>query len=133
MITIRLLPNLATSQPDSGMLNIDPVGSANKIPPSCASFSPSLVLISGIRLAQLAKLRPTIKKKQATATRWALFETARAVMAAKMPPKGHFGYICRWKSGNFGPEHSGIQLPTPISHPGLTKLKLCTVRKPVEN
>ena len=55
-------PNFETNQPEIGKLTIDPAGKAKSIPPNSASFNCSFSLISGIRLAQLAKEIPAIKK-----------------------------------------------------------------------
>ena len=75
MVTMRLLPYFATNQPEMGKLIIEPTGNANKTPPKAASLKCSFALISGIRLAQLAKLIPAMKKKQATAILLAFLET----------------------------------------------------------
>lgn len=97
IVAIFLLPNLATSQPDKGKLSIDPTGNANKTPPSAASFKCSLDLRSGIRLAQLAKLSPAIKKKAETAARLALIETAVALMGANMVSNSQSAFILQRK------------------------------------
>lgn len=71
MVIMVLLLNLVTAHPDKGKLSINPDGNASKTAPNPASLMPSLSLISGIRLAQLAKHKPAIKKKIATANRCA--------------------------------------------------------------
>lgn len=71
MVTMVLLLKRVTAQPDNGRLNIRPDGSASKTAPNPASLNPNFSLISGIRLAQLAKHKPAIKKKTATAKRCA--------------------------------------------------------------
>ena len=61
---IFLLPNLAVILPEIGMPTKVPMGKKNKKPPKAPSLNPSCILISGIRLAQLAKQIPVKKKKQ---------------------------------------------------------------------
>lgn len=51
------------------MVNIWPMGKASSILPNAASLNVSDVLISGIRLAQLAKHKPWQKKNTDTAMR----------------------------------------------------------------
>ena len=63
---------------------MEPAGKANNTQPKTASLICKAALISGIRLAQLAKLNPAKKKKAATAQRWALLETGADVMDTKM-------------------------------------------------
>ena len=58
ILSILLLPCLAVKLPDKGMPKKDPNGRNKSIPPNCASVNPNAILISGIRLAQLAKQIP---------------------------------------------------------------------------
>lgn len=60
-----------------------PVGRAKRIKPKLPSLKPKSSLISGIRLAQLAKLNPAKKKKTATAIRWVDLETGMLLMSGK--------------------------------------------------
>jgi len=61
-----LLLKRVTAQPETGKLSINPQGRASSTAPNPASLNPNCNLISGIRLAQLAKQIPAIKKKTAT-------------------------------------------------------------------
>ena len=63
METIFLLPYLAVNEPEIGIPIKDPIGRKNKSPPKAPSLNPNCILISGIRLAQLAKHIPVRKKK----------------------------------------------------------------------
>lgn len=51
------------------MLNIKPAGNANKREPNCASFKCRRACSSGILDAQVAKMKPEMKKKVFTDTR----------------------------------------------------------------
>lgn len=68
MPTLRL-PNLATSQPESGNDNIEPAGNANSMAPSCASLNCKSCCILGMRDAQLANEMPCKKNKVLIARR----------------------------------------------------------------
>ena len=72
MITMCLLPKPLTKYPEKGRLTIRPMGSENNTAPGPASVSSSLVFISGMPLAQDAKVEPAIKKKVLTPMRCAL-------------------------------------------------------------
>lgn len=61
-----LLPRRVTNHPANGRPAIEPAGSANNTLPRPASLSPSVALMSGMRLAQEAKQRPWVKKKEIT-------------------------------------------------------------------
>ncbi|MNF70726.1 hypothetical protein D3C85_877130 [compost metagenome] len=58
---MRWLPNLVTIFPEKGMMANCPIGSAKSIDPKSPSVKCKAVLISGIRLAQVAKLKPIPK------------------------------------------------------------------------
>jgi hypothetical protein len=66
--------------PVKGRLTMVPAGRANRIKPNVPSLKWRFVLMVGILLAQLAKLNPLIKKKQAIAIRWAFFDTILLLM-----------------------------------------------------
>ena len=55
------LPYRVTNLPENGIITNCPTGSANKILPKSASLSAKVILISGIRLAQVAKHKPIAK------------------------------------------------------------------------
>jgi len=73
---IFLLPNLVTARPLKGIVTNCPIGNANKIFARPASLKCNVVLISGMRLAQLAKQRPWQKKNTETAMRICSLEYA---------------------------------------------------------
>ena len=64
-----LLPKRVTARPLKGMVTNWPMGRPSKIVPSAASLKCRALLISGIRLAQLAKHTPWQKKNTDTAMR----------------------------------------------------------------
>lgn len=64
-----LLPKRVTALPLKNMVSICPMGNASKMLPNAASLKCSVVFISGIRLAQLAKQSPWQKKNTDTAMR----------------------------------------------------------------
>ena len=55
---------LATSHPDMGSPMRDPIGIASRTVPNSASLKPNAFLIVGILDAQVAKLKPEMKKKR---------------------------------------------------------------------
>lgn len=67
--------NLETSQPERGKPINEVTGIASKRVPNSASFKSKYVLMVGIRDAQVAKLKPEIKKKILKKTRCLPFET----------------------------------------------------------
>lgn len=64
-----LLPKRVTNLPLNGIVSNWPMGSASKMLPKPASVNCNEDLISGMRLAQLAKAKPWLKKKTDTAMR----------------------------------------------------------------
>jgi hypothetical protein len=64
------LSYLATSQPENGNPTREVSGIASKIVPNSASFKSKNSFIVGIRDAQVAKLKPEIKKKILKKNRW---------------------------------------------------------------
>src|SRR4051812_405200 len=70
---------LETSQPEIGSPIREPTGMASKIVPSSASLNPKNSLIVGILEAQVAKLKPEIKKNRLRKKRCLLFETIEFV------------------------------------------------------
>jgi hypothetical protein len=71
-----LLPKRETSHPDKGRLNIKPAGSEKSTPPSPASLKFNFAWIAGMRLAQVEKISPSIKKKTLVAILYFLKMTA---------------------------------------------------------
>ena len=69
------LSNLETSQPENGKPISDVTGMASNIVPSSASFNAKYVLMVGIRDAQVAKLKPEMKKNILKKTRCLFFKT----------------------------------------------------------
>ena len=61
------MPCFDDSQAESGKLTNCPTGSANSTNPNAASVKCNALLMSGIRLAQVEKVRPATKKKALTA------------------------------------------------------------------
>jgi len=59
-----LLLNRETSQPEIGNPSKEPMGKASKAEPSSASLKLKVLLIVGILEAQVAKVKPEIKKKR---------------------------------------------------------------------
>jgi hypothetical protein len=60
-----------------------PIGNASKMVPNPASLKSSDVFISGIRLAQLAKVNPWQKKKTDTAVRVFSFDNGNDIVSAE--------------------------------------------------
>ena len=58
---MRWLPKRVTNFPEKGMINNCPKGTANKRVPNSADPKSKVVLISGIRLAHVAKHKPIPK------------------------------------------------------------------------
>ena len=83
IITITLLPCLAVKLPEMGMPTKEPIGRKNKMPPKAPSLKPNCILISGIRLAQLAKQIPVRKKKPDKTTRRAVRDLVLSFMAQR--------------------------------------------------
>ena len=83
METIFLLPYLAVKVPETGIPKNEPIGKKNNSPPNAPSLSPSCILISGIRLAQLAKQMPVRKKYPDRTIRLKLGEIVLALIAQR--------------------------------------------------
>jgi hypothetical protein len=64
---MNLLPKRSTAHPANGNAMKEPRGSMKSTPPSSASFRSNLSLNTGIREAQLEKIKPQKKNKTATA------------------------------------------------------------------
>ena len=82
-MTIILLPFLAVKLPEIGIPTKEPIGRKNKMPPKAPSLKPNSILISGIRLAQLAKQMPVRKKNPDKTTRRAVRDLVLSFMAQR--------------------------------------------------
>ena len=69
--------------PEMGIPKKVPIGKNKSKAPNSASFNPNCILISGIRLAQLAKQIPVKKKKPDNAIRLTLLEIGDWVMVQR--------------------------------------------------
>ena len=107
IMTIILLPFLAVKLPEIGMPTKE-----NKMPPKAPSLKPNCILISGIRLAQLAKQIPVRKKKPDKTTRLAVRDLVLAFMAQR------WGFSRNWAI---------------FAHQTYINRFLCTVRTIVES
>ena len=112
IITMRLLPCLAVKLPEIGIPINEPIGRKNKIPPKAPSLKPNCILMSGIRLAQLAKQIPVRKKKPDKTTRRAVRDIVLAFMAQR------WGFSRNWAI---------------FAHQTYINRFLCTERTIVEN
>ena len=112
IMIIFLLPFFAVKLPEIGMPTNEPIGRKNKIPPKAPSLKPNCILISGIRLAQLAKQIPVRKKKPDQTTRLAVRDIVLAFMAQR------WGFSRNWAI---------------FAHQTYINRFLCTVRTIVEN
>ena len=112
IITITLLPCLAVKLPEMGIPTKEPIGRKNKMPPKAPSLKPNCILISGIRLAQLAKQIPVRKKKPDKTTRRAVRDLVLSFMAQR------WGFSRNWAI---------------FAHQTYINRFLCTVRTIVES
>ncbi|GAB3536162.1 hypothetical protein GCM10027443_26060 [Pontibacter brevis] len=72
-----LLSNFVRSQPEKGRPIRELMGIASRMVPNSASLKSKVLLIVGIRAAQLEKLNPERKKKALRATRCLTFKSIR--------------------------------------------------------
>ena len=112
IMIIFLLPCLAVKLPEIGIPRKEPIGRKNKMPPKAPSLKPNCILMSGIRLAQLAKQIPVKKKKPDKTTRRAVRDIVLAFMAQR------WGFSRNWAI---------------FAHQTYINRFLCTVRTIVEN
>jgi hypothetical protein len=88
--TIFLLPYLAVKVPEIGIPKKEPIGRKNNSPPNAPSLKPNCILISGIRLAQLAKQMPVRKKKPDKTMRLVVGEIVLSVIRQRWGFSGNW-------------------------------------------
>jgi hypothetical protein len=100
MDTIFLLPYLAVKVPEIGMPKKEPMGKKNNKPPKAPSLNPNCILISGIRLAQLAKQIPVRKKKPDKTIRLVVGEIVLRVITQRWGFSGNWAIFADLSSIN---------------------------------